>query len=1339
MRISFCENRLIHMAPPEGPKPPGDKPQTRPAEEIETGRQKRRDLATEPASELKVKVPSEAENRNKELKEKAKTYYEELLKAETPEKIEELRKKAESDDVTLIDLQGGWEWLGVTEAEQEKKFATLGKIYLEKLTDKDGEEVFKIKPELNQSHKVKYGIGAAHLLPPSIQAVEITDKKGHSRRGKRKIEGDRIGYYDENGYIPIFGGYKIKPLEFFDETSGPYKNAIEEEKKIYIQKRDAASEFEQGTSSTSAEVLAYTGARQDYPISTLKSLRKGKKEDLETKVSPKETAKIDNAQKDLTRIEMAMQRFDLKMNSDSEINGGIYLVALNGRGAQILGYTLEARTLEADWLNKIHDPSFIKANTKNNLLELTYKNTKLSLKVETTGGKYKFSKPDGAEIEKIDHYIVEQAANLCEETETVKLIRAMQNNQSYEGFKFSKNYDLNLTHLLHLYYLSQNKTARTDIFQKIAEKDNTINPEKLIARLFQNKTMNIKEAEGFAKKMGMELLTTGEKLDLNKLRTRNKRGGLTNFNYNWNAHSQFLNYGGGSGALCCAYMVSTILGIPQKEGVVGNLVSRIMRGNEAKYGSAGIVYGLENFKKGDVVTFSKRKDGVAYGHVAIVRDTLFIDGKKFVAIQHDMTHIQLDLVPVNQGTPVNKLAAEFRKNKESVIARQKPEDQAKLREFVEFRKKYVNSNPEVLEIEQNAGYFGDSSKTGGKGNLLFAVRTDWSNEGEALASTDLPEITVPKDSIYQPAGPAAPGVPKALAENEEEHHEASEKKVDQKTMDTYLKDLHEVEQNLDVADISRIPETPRTAELPKKKPGTLRVIFWGDTDSKIGEKDQVNLGTLQKTIKEWNKTPGMEVDFAVSTGDHLAGRREVSDKEYKEMAEHVKNEFRGFGDIPFSVTIGNHDLNQANPENNDDLKEVFKTKLQKEYQYEEVPGAYSYKLGNATFVVFNNGTTKITETQISFFNQQSQNASGAVYLLNHIPPFQHSHGTGLPSDKSQKTSNFDRIREIARNNLESKGKPFYMVSGHDHFHHVIGNFLDPGGMGANYCGAHKHSEIESTRSIAVVDMDQNGKITNVYFREAKSDFKGPLSEFHEDLAWSKPEQLAKYTNSKNPEIASKTSETHKSKLEKIEASSSPTGFPVYIDYPNDPALKSKPPKYILYLHGDHLPYNKTGGLATQYVENLRSEGQNAILIFPEADPDPKKKRNKSWESFNKKPSPLDKIIAHCKKPTGEGTVEAISFSGGYRALGYILKNSSQKFSKITMLDSTYKGFDIENQLINYSKNGGKLTLITQKDEASVTNQTARNIENKGKSVKLIKTNSGHSGVNLGFLQNKIQT
>jgi len=312
--------------------------------------------------------------------------------------------------------------------------------------------------------------------------------------------------------------------------------------------------------------------------------------------------------------------------------------------------------------------------------------------------------------------------------------------------------------------------------------------------------------------------------------------------------------------------------------------------------------------------------------------------------------------------------------------------------------------------------------------------------------------------------------------------------------DEYLAKREELKKKLDPAPISEIPETPQNQEIPKKKKGVKRLAIFSDTDDKSHETiRQQNLEAFQKKLPEW------EADMALGVGDYISETAAHSNEKYGQVAQAVREEFKKFT-TPYALALGNHDRNHSGGKT-DTMQDLFKNGLA---EYEEVDGAYSFTLGKSTFVVFNEGTSTITDTQTEFFERKSGEAKGAVYMVNHIPPYQFAYGAGLSKEGTQKTKNFEKIREIARKNLESQGKPFYIISGDNHLPTVLGNFLSPGGMGAKYFGLNK-GRLQTLYSAAVVDIDEEtGKILAVYFRGADSGFNDPLPDLQSAMAQGKP-------------------------------------------------------------------------------------------------------------------------------------------------------------------------------------------------------------------------------------------
>ena len=226
------------------------------------------DSLTEEPPVAAIDLKEVAKVRNQELKEKAKSFYN-ALNPKTTEKIREIAKesaetRAEAlrDYVTMEQLQGGYEWLGLTAETKHLKFEKLSQAYLRTETNEHGQEVFVVREELDYDNKTKYGIGAAHLLPPSITAITIVDKAGTAYHGTRQTINGRVGYYTAEGeYMPIYGGYTLIPETFINEDSQEYKTTVESELEQQQKIIEDSKVFYEGVSESNSE----TNTRYNVP------------------------------------------------------------------------------------------------------------------------------------------------------------------------------------------------------------------------------------------------------------------------------------------------------------------------------------------------------------------------------------------------------------------------------------------------------------------------------------------------------------------------------------------------------------------------------------------------------------------------------------------------------------------------------------------------------------------------------------------------------------------------------------------------------------------------------------------------------------------------------------------------------------------------------------------------------------------------------------------------------------------------------------------------------------------------------------------------------------------
>jgi hypothetical protein len=230
------------MPNPKVEKPEKDKEMIKREVESSETYQKREDVLKE-----KKKERAELAMSVKEQQE-AKKYIENY----SDKKVAKMVSNAK--EVSIFNLQrGGSKRLAYKRSpEKEKKkikiedwegYSQMTSMFSEVKESKNG--IF-LKVDLRENEKFawKWGIGAGHICPPSWKRVAIEDTEGNIRTGIRKIPGkngvygEKVGYYENAGgewkYIPIFTGYKIRPLEI--DSSWGEKQAKKEEE--YYQKRE---------------------------------------------------------------------------------------------------------------------------------------------------------------------------------------------------------------------------------------------------------------------------------------------------------------------------------------------------------------------------------------------------------------------------------------------------------------------------------------------------------------------------------------------------------------------------------------------------------------------------------------------------------------------------------------------------------------------------------------------------------------------------------------------------------------------------------------------------------------------------------------------------------------------------------------------------------------------------------------------------------------------------------------------------------------------------------------------------------------------------------------------
>ena len=711
-----------------------------------------------------------AQKLNQEIQEKAKTYFAGIKETPNLEELEQLQAKAESDDVDLIDLRGGHKWLGIKEKDYAKapelRHVKLSQIYLNKgLDTQTGQIIFTVKKSLDNVYKVKFGLGAGHILPPSIQHIEITDLSGNKRQGTREIRNGKVGYYDEAGYMQIFGGYKIRPIKLIEEGSDEYKQALEAEVENFNHLRETADAQQSGYTDNNE----YFGKRKD-PVVNLKALRQPIPQKIKEKLDQKTLETIATSRKDLNRIEAILETFSLNLSNESEIDGGIYLTKLNGKGAKMLGWSSENEKDQKHLLGNIS--SIIEnwekeKNPKKTTKALKEKGITFKLDTQDPNGYKLLDSEDQKEIKDLDKWATLKSIETLQPNNTVKLLRAMQNGGIYRFMneEFVGNYDLTLSHL-HIIdkYANKDQKALKEIFNQ-CRTNGKVDSQKAISIMTTPEILadgdpgiaSVKEVKDYLLKnrahLGYMLGDYGWNSFENHF-IKVIRGGkprnpspLTKVTYRWDAMKQADKYPKWSkdpdtgkmkqGSRCCAYTVSTFLGLGNpnahadgrgKVGAVQDLTAKIIKGNISKTGKTGVVFGFENYRKGDIVVFkgSNKYAPQSYGHIGVVRfkqmlpiydkKGRFLGKEEYVGIIDHGKFIQGTILPINRGSrkyrhlrrilsSPSRRAAYFRKHPEL----------SDLKAIYEER--------HTVRVRANAGYFADGSKSASN-RISFAVHTD---------------------------------------------------------------------------------------------------------------------------------------------------------------------------------------------------------------------------------------------------------------------------------------------------------------------------------------------------------------------------------------------------------------------------------------------------------------------------------------------------------------------------------------------------------------------------------------------------------------------------------------
>lgn len=137
-----------------------------------------------------------------------------LKRKNNAERLKQDRENLSRDTTSIFALQSGMD------------FVTMSSLFLE------FREGLNFTVNLHGNPKFELHLGLGYIIPPSVRKVKVTSQK-RERTGIREIRGNKIGYYDEQGYIPVFSGYTVQILETIDEKKSDYAQKFHEEKEFY--------------------------------------------------------------------------------------------------------------------------------------------------------------------------------------------------------------------------------------------------------------------------------------------------------------------------------------------------------------------------------------------------------------------------------------------------------------------------------------------------------------------------------------------------------------------------------------------------------------------------------------------------------------------------------------------------------------------------------------------------------------------------------------------------------------------------------------------------------------------------------------------------------------------------------------------------------------------------------------------------------------------------------------------------------------------------------------------------------------------------------------------------
>jgi hypothetical protein len=192
------------------------------------------------------------------------------------------------------------------------------------------------------------------------------------------------------------------------------------------------------------------------------------------------------------------------------------------------------------------------------------------------------------------------------------------------------------------------------------------------------------------------------------------------------ALNEYRDYPRGDSKDCCAFTVSTLLGLKEtlpekiKLGRVRELAGGLIEGNLKLTNGQdpGIGFGFENAQKNDLLFF-RDKHSKKLTHVALVlKENIEIDGIQFIVIIHDQNDLQVELIPKDPKD--NKSALEtWRTLKTKNGRKQYKTSNEKLAALYKERGKKFE---DTIRIRPNAKWYGDSTKDPKNNNIAFWIR-----------------------------------------------------------------------------------------------------------------------------------------------------------------------------------------------------------------------------------------------------------------------------------------------------------------------------------------------------------------------------------------------------------------------------------------------------------------------------------------------------------------------------------------------------------------------------------------------------------------------------------------